>query len=332
MSTAAPAAPAAAAVPAVPVVDPVLTAEEEYDAAFLDSIADPSVADEIPAAPAAAAVPAPAAAAPPVAAPVPPVADPAATVAPAADPVAPVVPAAEVPAVPAAEPAAPAATSDAVAEQLRLLREELAPETPAAPAAEPAPAKPVYTAEEQALLTAYEKDWPDIAAAEQLKRRKEYQELLAYTFSEVARVYGPVIQSMQETESNGHYNEIVTAHPDYDTLVEQVKGWVGEQSPARRAAFTTIVKEGTSEEIIDLIDLYKTAKGIAAPAAAAPAPTVATPAPAVAVAAPAAGTPPAAKQAAQRLSVVSSKRSATPVTADANDFDAAFDEFAKAAK
>jgi hypothetical protein len=321
MSTAAPAVPAAAAVPAVPPVEPVLTADEEYDAAFLDSIADPSVADEIPAAPAAAAVPAPAAATPPVAEPAPPVVDPAAPVVPAADPV-------ETP--PAEEK--PAATSDAVAEQLRMLREELAPEPVAAPVAEPAPAKPVYSTEEQALLTAYEKDWPDIAAAEQLKRRKEYQELLAYTFSEVARVYGPVIQSMQETESNGHYNELVTAHPDYDTIVEPVKAWVAEQSPARRAAFTTIVKEGTSEEIIDLIDLYKTAKGIVTPAAAAPAPTVATPAPAVAAATPAAGTPPAAKQAAQRLSVVSSKRSATPVTADANDFDAAFDEFAKAAK
>lgn len=329
MSAATPVVPVVAAVAVVPPVEPVLTADEEYDAAFLDSIADPSIADEIvpPVVPAAVVPPVVPAVVPPVVAPVagapvvPPV-----EVTPPTESAAAVVP----PVVPAVEPAAPAATSDAVAEQLRLLREELTPEPVAAVEPPPAAPKPVYTAEETAALAAYEKDWPEISAAEELKRRKEYRELLEYTFSEVARVYGPAIASMRETESNGHYNDIVTAHPDYDTIVDPVKAWVGEQSPARKAAFTTIVKEGTAEEIIDLIDLYKQAKGIVAPAAA-PAPVVAAPA-AVAAAAPAAGTPPAAKQAAQRLSVVSSKRTGVPVTADANDFDAAFDEFAKAAK
>ena len=310
MSTPNPAAPAAA--PAAPLpVDPVLSAEEEYDSAFLESIADPSVADEITPAPAK-----PAAVAPDAA--------PAPAVTPETPPEAP-----EEPAPASPEEPKPAATSDAVAEQLRLLREELAGEETPAPAAQPPAARPVYSEEEQNLLSAYEKDWPDIARAEELKRRKEYRELLEYAFAEVSRVYGPAIQSMQQSESDGHYNEIVTAHPDYDTIVDPVKAWVGEQSPARRAAFSTIVKEGNAEEIIDLIDLYKQAKGIAAPVAAAPsvAPAAAAvPAPVVA------GTPPAAKQAAQRLSVVSSKRSATPVAADPDDFDAAFDEFAKAAK
>lgn len=331
MSAAPPVVPAVAAVAAVPPVDPVLTADEEYDNAFLESIADPSVADEIvpPVIPAAVVPPVVLPVVPPVAAPaaVAPVVPPADPAAPPADPAA-VVP----PVVPAVEPAAPAATSDAVAEQLRLLREELTPEPVVA--AEPAPAapKPIYTADELTALAAYEKDWPEISAAEELKRRKEYRELLAYTFSEVQRVYGPAIQSMQDSDSNAHYNEIVTAHADYDTIVDPVKAWVNEQSPARKAAFTTIVKEGTAEEIIDLIDLYKQAKGIITSAAAALAPVVAAQAAPVVTAAPAAGTPPAAKQAAQRLSVVSSKRTGVPVTADVDDFDAAFDEFAKAAK
>lgn len=302
MSTVAPVVPAAVAPAAVAPVEPVLTAEEEYDAAFLDSLADPSVADEIP--------------------PVKPTEPVAAVETPPAE-TKPVEPAAATE-TPPAEAKTPPATSDAVAEQLRLLREELTPEPPPAPdPVEPA-AKPVYTAEEAALLSAYDKDWPDIAKAEELKRRKEYRELLEYAFAEVNRVYSPFMQTVQQAESDGHYNDIVTAHPDYDNIVDPVKAWVGEQSPARRAAFSTIVKEGTAEEIIDLIDLYKQAKGIAAPAAA---PSVATPA-----VVPVTGTPPAAKQAAQRLSVVSSKRSATPVVADENDFDAAFDEFAKAAK
>ena len=154
---------------------------------------------------------------------------------------------------------------------------------------------------------------------------KEYRELLEYTFAEVRRVYDPFIQQLQRTEADDHYNTLVSAHADYDAIAADVKSWVGEQSPARKAAFSSIVKEGTADEIIDLIDLYKQAKGIVKPAA------VETPA--VAPIVKAVGTPPAAKQAAQRLSVVSSKRSATPaVVADPSDFDAAFDEFVKAGR
>lgn len=324
MSTVAPAVPAVAAPAAASPAAPVLSAEEEFDAAFLEANTDVSVADEIapPTAPAAApAAPAAVAATPP------------AVETPAAPPAEPAAPAAPVVETPPAEPEKPAApaTSDAVAEQLRLLREELTPEPVAAAEPAAAPAKPIYSDEDIAALAAYEKDWPDISKAEELKRRKEYRELLQYAFAEVARVYGPAIQSMQESDANGHYNEIVTAHADYDKIVEPVKAWVKEQSPARRAAFTSIVTEGSADEIIDLIDLYKQAKGIAAPPAVASPPVVATPA-APAPAAPDTGTPPAAKQAAQRLSVVNSKRTAAVVTSDPNDFDAAFDEFAKAAK
>jgi len=197
---------------------------------------------------------------------------------------------------------------------------------------QPAPAKdepPIYSADEQTFLKDYEKEWPDVIRGESLRRRAEYRQLATHIFAEVNRVYGPVVQRALETadsfEGESALREIVQAHPDYtDELYEQVVTWTDSLKGYERSLAQGIIKEGSAQDVVDLITRYKELKGIkpAAGGGTQPQPPKAS----------VTELPAAAKKAAKALGVVDSKRgTAAPSTPDANDFDAAWDEAVGAA-
>lgn len=213
----------------------------------------------------------------------------------------------------------------AFAQELAKLREEITkPAEQAAPAPATEPQVPAteaatgfaLTDEEQKFLTEYEKDWPEISRAESLKRRKELYEAVQYVFAQVAQVVTPLVDNFKATEYDMHESAIKAIHEDYDTVRPQVIDWVGTQTGTRGKVFSEIVKGGTAEEIADLVTIWKEATGKAKPQVTQGAGSPSAPA-----------EPPAkAKQAAQKLSVVSSKRTAVPAAQDPNDFDSAWSE------
>lgn len=320
--------PAAAPTPTpapepAPTPAPEPTGQDAFDVAFAENAAEPAApaaGPEPASAPAAEPAPAEPAAPAPVETP---------ALAPAAgESAAPAAPA-EAPA-PTPEPK-PSLTPEQVLEQLAgLVAKPAAPAATPAPAAAPVVEGPRYTEEEQGLLTDYEKNWPDVARAETIKRRVEYQDLLGFIFTEMTKHTAPLFEQQATIGNTLHMTELKGLVPDYtESLETQVAGWVDTQPSYLQTAYKQVMQNGTSEEIADLIGRYRSATGNAAPAPAAPAPAVPAAAPA-ATSKPAAKTElsSAAKQAAESLAPVSGDRSAVPQGEDTQDFDSAFAKYA----
>lgn len=319
--------PAAAPAPVVeePPVDP-------FDAAFDAAAAEPATPAAEPPAPAAT-PPAPASEppageaapaggeTPPAAGETPPAAAPPA----AGDPPAPAAGATEEP--------KPLSADDILKQLAEKINQPPAPAAPAAePAATPAEEPPIYTAEELTTLEEYEKNWPDVAKAETLRRRAEYRDVFQFVFSEVARFTQPMRDQLSAIGNTLHLGELKAAVPDYTPAVEaDVNAWIDTQPSYLQAPYKQVMQSGTSDEVADLIGRYRAANGVA------PAPVVVPPAPAAgtppAPAAPPAATPKtelssAAKQAAESLAPVSGDRSTVPAGEDTQDFDTAFSKYA----
>ena len=215
---------------------------------------------------------------------------------------------------PIEEPAEEPEEKTDFAGELAKLREEL--KKPEEVVEEPVAAPtPLLSEEENKFLQEYDADWPDISKAEAIKRKVEIRQAVEYVFAQMQQALNPLMDKFQETEYNQHEAALVAAHSDYNAVKDDVISWVGQQQGVRGKLFGEVVKTGTVEEISELVSIWKEATGKTKPqvsgAASTPAPTE----------------PPAkAKQAAQKLSVVSSKRTSVPAVSDPNDFDSAWSD------
>jgi hypothetical protein len=192
----------------------------------------------------------------------------------------------------------------------RLVKEEPAPAPAPAPAQQEAP---LFSEEEVKVLQDYEKDWPDVARAEALRRKAEYRQLVGYVFQEVSKVYQPYMEMVSQLADHAQVSQLKEAVPDYNDVRGQVVDWVNKQPTYLQVAYNHVINNGTADEVTDLIHRFKADTGqAAAPAAAAPVAKK-----------PATELPPATKQAAAALAPVSSKRSVVPASQEEpNDFAA----------
>jgi hypothetical protein len=197
----------------------------------------------------------------------------------------------------------------------------------AAPAAEPAAEKPIYTAEEQAVVEQYLKEWPEEAAAHALIRKAEYHGLVKHIFAEISKHIQPLTEYMEARSGKDQYSEIVELVPDYPQVRDATIAWVGKQPAYLKTAFTEVIESGSATDVADLISRFKKETNYQAPAAAAAATTAA---PAATTETAAGGMPaaPAAAKAAASLQLVSSARSEPAQGEDKNDFAGSFNEFA----
>lgn len=214
----------------------------------------------------------------------------------------------------AEEPAAEAKmTDDDLLSRLASMVKKAEPE----PAKQTAPAEepPAYSPEESEFLESYLNDWPDVAKAEALRRRAEYQQLLGYVFQEVAKEFRPIMETVKVLSERTHLSDLQTAVTDYGDVRDKVIAWVGTQPAYLQTAYKHVITSGTVDEVADLVDRYKREAGVTQRAAP--------------VSKKATELPPATKQAAAELAPVSSKRSAVVQAADPSDFEAAFATFAE---
>lgn len=225
------------------------------------------------------------------------------------------------PAAVAVEPPAPAPDStDRLASTLDRLASTLDKQAPpeAAPPAVEEP--PLYTAEEQDFLKTYETDWPEVRKAEQMIRRQEYVSLVNYIFSEVSKQFSPLLENVQTLTQHTALTELQTKVADYSDVRDKVVDWAENQPDYLRSAYDNVIKHGTVDQVVDLIDRWRKETGTVISQNAAPA------------------TPPqkkdtelpqATKQAAAALAPVSSKRSTPVAQNNPDDFDGAFRSFAE---
>jgi hypothetical protein len=241
----------------------------------------------------------------------------------------------------AEEAAAVAAAPDWKSEidQLKsnLAAERAAREAAAAEAAKPAPAQvkelPLYSADEQAVLTKYQEDWPDVSKAEALMRRAEYKDLVGYIFQQVRAELAPLQDFVSTQAPRTQYSEITKLVPDYDDVRDKALAWVDSQPAYLKAAYKQVTDGGSPEEVADLLNRFKKETNYASPAAPTPsaspaagAATSTTPAAPAKPAAPA--LPAAATKAAAKLAVVKTGRTEQESGTSDDDFDGAFAKYA----
>lgn len=209
-------------------------------------------------------------------------------------------------------------------------------ELEAAKPAEPAPAapdvvqeKPTYTAEEQAAISAYEKDWPEIKSAEQLIRRAEYNFIVDHIFKQITGRYDHLLEFAETVSTDTQYAKIVALVPDYPVVRDATLAWVDKQPAYLKDAYTKVVASGSPNDVADLIGRFKKETNYQAPAAAT---TAVVPAATATVAAAMPEITPAARKATAALTIVPSVRSEQVAGPDPNDFDGAFKEFSTGTK
>lgn len=187
-----------------------------------------------------------------------------------------------------------------------------------APAAEaPAETPELYSQEEKQFLENYDKDWTDVARGEALKRRAEYGELVSFVFQEVAKQLSPMLQTLETLAVRTHLTDLETRVGDYDAVRDKVIAWVDEQPSYLQAAYKQVISSGTVDEVADLVERYRAATGDAVQTAPQSRPVPAE-------------LPNDAKQAAQELAPLSTKRSTVPQDDAGDDFDSAFRKWAAA--
>jgi hypothetical protein len=168
-----------------------------------------------------------------------------------------------------------------------------------------------FNEEEAAFLTAYEKDYPDVARAEQLRTRAAVQHAVQYVFSEL---FSPLANQMREMATGSHLQQLEEAVPDYHEVVDEVIAWAKAQPAYLQPAYNHVINEGTADEIQDLIGKYRQATGTAAAAPVVRQKVTELPA--------------STKQAVASLAPVSSKRTVVVQATDPSDYNGAFKDFA----
>ena len=177
----------------------------------------------------------------------------------------------------------------------------------------------IYTTDEKEFLQTYAKDWQDVVKGEALVRKQEYHHLLNYVFKEVSEQLKPMLETLGTLSERTHLSDLKSEVSDYSDIRDKVIEWADKQPPYLRNAYDHVIKQGTVEEVKDLIERYRKDIGgvVATPKVQAKS-TAKT------------ELSEATKQAAATLAPVSSKRSTVTVsTPDANDFDSAFEMFSK---
>jgi len=174
--------------------------------------------------------------------------------------------------------------------------------------------QPVLTQEDYKSLEAFEKDWPDVAKAMELRAKEQANAIVNHVFKEFADEARPYFKAVAEMRQQLHAQQLQQKVEDYPVVREQVMEWAKKQTPVRRAVYDQIINRGTPDEVAELVSIYK-------------ADTAPPPAP-VAPVAPAAPKQlsPAVKKAAAALAPVASKRSNVVHGDDPMDFDGAFKE------
>lgn len=209
-------------------------------------------------------------------------------------------------------------TAEELAELLHKPKEEPKPE--AEPPKEPT-IDDFLSDEDREVLKAYEGDWKEVSQAESIRRRAEGQLLRQQIINEVAASLAPIAKHIQQSQVSGHFEKIQAAHPGYEKFLPDVQKWVGTQPAIIQQQLNTVLEKGSSEQVIELFDLYtKNSK-----TGAAPAPPASSDTPPVDTAAKKAAEQQRQKAAAA-TAAVSSRRDTKMGAKDDDDFDAAFDE------
>jgi hypothetical protein len=69
----------------------------------------------------------------------------------------------------------------------------------------------------------------------------------------------PMHQQQQISAEQAHFNEIFTAHPDAESIVESQEfgNWISKQPSIVQSAYQTVLDQGNAAQVVELLGLYK---------------------------------------------------------------------------
>lgn len=157
-----------------------------------------------------------------------------------------------------------------IAEQAQQQLEALKSAPPAGAA--PAPAAPAPQAE---AIKADFGDFSEEAIAKGVEKLVEAK-VAAIVEDRVTAALAPVQQKQALTEAEEHLAAIHAKHPDMESVVpsNEFAAWFHAQPKFAQPGIQAVLKEGTADEVNELLDTYKAATGKTSPA---PAPQVPDP-------------------------------------------------------
>ena len=208
--------------------------------------------------------------------------------------------------------------ADLLAKFAKAIKEEPKQQVQQEPQNQQVQQAPLFNEDEVKFLTDFEKEWPDVARANQVMLRAATQQVTNHIFAEIAKTLGPRLAMLEGLADRAHVTDLHTSVPDYDDVRDKVIDWASKQPAYLRTAYDRVISEGTVDEVADLIGRYRTDTGS----------VTRQPAPVV-TAKKDTELSTSAKKAAAALAPVGSKRSAVVQQTGPDDFDGAFAEFAK---
>ncbi|MHB1097929.1 MAG: hypothetical protein ACYCZR_00110 [Burkholderiales bacterium] len=237
---------------------------------------------------------------------------------------------------PAAAESTPAPAAAAAAAESTPAPAAAAESTPApaaAPTAEEADAAlleqipdPVLSPEIEAKLSAFRKDWPDIAEAvdaqaahAQAQMEARVARLVASVVQGVYADIAPMAKTYATTEASAFRTAVLDKHNDYDAVYPKLEPWIKSQPAYLQPGMLHAYNAGSAEDVIDLVTRYKSAAGVM--------PQV--PEPTVDVSGGGSQSVSAAAKAAELAPVQGKRTAPKPAGEDPNDFDSAFAQAAE---
>lgn len=182
---------------------------------------------------------------------------------------------------------------------------------------------PQMSVEDLGVLTAFEKEFPEVAKAQTVLMKQGLTVATKHIFNQVEAYYAekyktdvePFIEVVRNLAGRTHLGDLVTAVPDYAKVpFADVEKWIAKQPDYLQPGFAHVMERGTVEQVKDLVARFYQSTGQKMPSAA-PDP--------VKVAADAAVAATRTKAAAA-LAPVANKRTGAVAAAEPTDFDGGF--------
>lgn len=177
-----------------------------------------------------------------------------------------------------------------------------------------------FTNDEIAMIAAVEKDFPDLVRAQRVERVAELKATTAYILGTVSKAIAPLFETMGSIANRAHLGDINAHVENYDTATRDgVLAWIETQPGYIKTAMQVVAREGTTDQIVDLIQRYRAETGAKIPGASGDGGAAAAAAAATADAA-------AAKvaQAAAALAPTKGKRTVSAPNVEATNYDDAW--------
>ncbi len=75
----------------------------------------------------------------------------------------------------------------------------------------------------------------------------------------IQALLAPILQTQQVSAEQAHFDEIFTAHPDAESIVEskEFSDWLDNQPNITKDAYKTVLDKGSASQVVELLGLYK---------------------------------------------------------------------------